>query len=59
MSEARKSHLEVNDQTRLAQLGFKTKGVKLFCNDEGALKRDKEEKRNTVIHTHILQIPGA
>lgn len=42
-SGTRRSHLEVNDQTRLAQLGLKTKGMKLFSNDEWALKiREKE-----------------
>jgi len=48
MSEPCKSHLEVNDQTRLAQLGLKTKGVKLFSNNKRALKREKEKKKKGV-----------
>lgn len=60
MSEPCKSHLEVNDQTRLAQLGLKTKGVKLFSNDKRALRREKgKNKRNIVIRLHILQLSRA
>jgi len=52
-----KSYLKVNDQTRLAQLGFKTKGVKLFSDDERTLaKENGKKKKNTVISSLILQL---
>ena len=50
-----KSYLQVNDQTRLAQLGFKTKRVKLFSDDERTLEKENGKKTNTVIRSLILQ----
>lgn len=48
--DRQRGSLKVNDQTRLAQLGFKTKGVKLFSNDERALKKTK--RRGKIIGIH-------
>ena len=50
-----KSYLKVNDQTRLAQLGFKTKGVKLFSDDERTLEKENGKNTNTVIRSLTLQ----